>query len=1177
MSRFRFTCLVSTTALMLALPLLGCLGTLDLAWSEVGPQDEGSRFDSLSFTRDHPRAGDLVEAAGPLTAETETTGIGTGGSGNRHPPASRAGEDDPLYYTALAASTYIGTAMNETMGAPVLDDEGYLYTLGRTNSEDFPTSDDAYDDTFNGEWDLVIMKWLPDLSDYVYSTYLGGSRADYAIDMEIDGDGNLYLLVETYSEDYPTTPGAYDRTLAGGSGYQDLALTKLDPATSQIIFSTYVGGTGYEHGGRLVLDGAGNVCFTGSTSSAGNGDEGYPTTPGAYDRTFNGGWNDGFATVLAADGSTLLYSTLIGGNDGDIFYDIDVDRDDNLYITGYAISRDYPVTQDAYQPYRDNDNAADDNWDAVLSVFRPAGNGQEDLIYSTFFNGDQSRNDLGKALHVDEQGRVYLAGETNSEDFPTTAGCFDDRKEGYADIFVLKIDIHTSQLHFSTYFGAGGAERVFDLLLDDAGNLYLLGDTDDNQEDFPITEHAYDRTFNGRFDPFYARLDAQGSSLHFSTFIGGRQIDGGRMALGPGGEAYIAGYTESNNFPTTEGAYDEDYNGDWIDGFVLRMEGGLDEPPVARVDSIAPQPATLDDTVTLLSGATDDCGIARYQWHSDLDGELYNWTQPGFGTDHLSLGRHTLTHRVLDTRGQWSPNLQMELVVTERPWAHIQSITPARPSASDSVTLKARAQDDGQVVGYTWTSSLDGELYNDSEPEVTLPGLSPGQHTITLRVQDELGVTSAPVATTLTVDPMPVASIVSVSKPLALTSDTLILVGGGTGSGGGGGGGGDGGLAIYSWRSSLDGQLYAGAASTVEIDTLSVGTHTLYLRVQNEAGAWSQEASTTLTLTERPVVRIDRIAPRPAGPDDEITLTASATDDGTIATYIWTSSLEGELFNGSAAMATLAGLTQGEHRIQLMVQDDLGFWSRPVETSLVVSESLRPAGGHLPASDGADDDGSGEDLDTGVLGASLLISVLVILAGIGYLQHSVGRVERDGGPGARTAGLLDGAGSAAPEAEASWKPQTPTQVPHDPALVVEDESPPPPSNGHFDPTSGSVAPEPEPVDPVPKSIPKIVPETEVETGTEAVQEPDAPPGEEASMAPAASSASVSDSATSTATVQAPAPDTTPAATQASIPPSGLAPEGLLITCHLCGTALDLPSGCSSVICGACGGLLEVSG
>jgi hypothetical protein len=381
-----------------------------------------------------------------------------------------------------------------------------------------------------------------------YSTFLGGSGSDFGSDIAVRGD-NAYVTGGTSSADYPTTPGAFDRTL---NASQDAFVTKLNASGSALVYSTFLGGTDEDAGRGIAVDTRGRAYVTGLTRSSD-----CPTTPGAFDRTL-GGVFDAFVTKLRASGSALAYSTFLGGGDPtsggtDEGLGIAV-RDGNAYVTGFTRSSDFPTTPGAFDTTRNGE-------DAFVTKLKASGSA---LAYSTFLGGTSFDQGLGIAVR---EGEAYVTGSTSSADFPTTPGAFDTTLNGPADAFVTKLNRSGSALVYSTFLGGTsfGDQGLGIAVRDD--RAYVTGGT--NSSDFPTTPGAFDRTLGGVRDAFVTKLNATGSALAYSTFLGGTGEDEGSDIAVLDGRAYVTGFTQSSDFPTTPGAFDTTNSG--ADAFVTKL------------------------------------------------------------------------------------------------------------------------------------------------------------------------------------------------------------------------------------------------------------------------------------------------------------------------------------------------------------------------------------------------------------------------------------------------------------------------------------------------------------------------------------------------------------------------------------------------------------------------------
>ncbi len=372
----------------------------------------------------------------------------------------------------------------------------------------------------------------------VYSTYLGGSSGEGGTAIAIDDYGSAYVTGYTGSADFPVE-GSY-QTDQGGT---DVFVTKLSPSGSGIVYSTYLGGSGDETGTGIAVDAGGTVWVTGRTSSAD-----FPTL-NPY-QTRRGGL-DAFVTKLSPSGSSLVYSTYLGGRSDDAAAAIAVDAVGSAYVTGYTCSADFPTVN----PFQTGQGGCED---AFVTKLSPSGSS---LAYSTYLGGSLSERGLGIA--VDAAGSAVVTGYTCSSDFPLVDPLQADQQS--TDAFVTRLSPSGSTLVYSTFLGGNGVDVGNDVALDGAGNAYVTGYTDST--DFP-TLLAY-QLHQGSLDAFLTKISASGSSLVYSTYLGGSSDDvGNGVAVDVTGSAYVAGATKSTNFPTRNPLQTDE--ADW-DAFVTKF------------------------------------------------------------------------------------------------------------------------------------------------------------------------------------------------------------------------------------------------------------------------------------------------------------------------------------------------------------------------------------------------------------------------------------------------------------------------------------------------------------------------------------------------------------------------------------------------------------------------------
>jgi hypothetical protein len=442
----------------------------------------------------------------------------------------------------LVYSTYLGGSITDFGFGIAVDEEGYAYVTGLTRSTDFPTTANAFQPGFNGgNEDVFVTKLNREGSALVYSTYLGGSFFEQAFDIAVDKNGDAYVTGTTASSDFPTTMNAFQPTFAGEI---DVFVTKLNSNGSALVYSTYLGGSRDERGLGIAVDENSHAYVTGNVFSSD-----FPTTPRAFQRAYSGS-GDGFVTKLNASGSGVVYSTYLGGSNGDIGEGIAVDENGHVHVGGGTASSDFPTTSGAFQPIAPGETEQN----GFVTKLNRSGSG---LVYSTYLGG--ASEDVAFDIAIDRKGAVYVTGFTRSLDFPTTADAFQPTFAGPADpefrsdAFVTKLNRSGSALVYSTYLGGGGQDVGDSIAVDDRGRAYVTGVTD--SPNFPTVD-AFQPAPAGNFDAFVTKLNRTASALVYSTYLGGSNTDFGRgIAVDKVGNAYVTGSTDSPNFPTTVDAF----------------------------------------------------------------------------------------------------------------------------------------------------------------------------------------------------------------------------------------------------------------------------------------------------------------------------------------------------------------------------------------------------------------------------------------------------------------------------------------------------------------------------------------------------------------------------------------------------------------------------------------------
>jgi hypothetical protein len=481
----------------------------------------------------------------------------------------------------LSYSTYLGGSGFDYGTSIAVDSSGNAYVSGYTNSLDFPALSGAQGTPGGGTcangldtypcFDAFVTKLNPTGSALVYSTYLGGSGEDYATGITVDASGNAYLTGYTDSSDFPTANPAQHVEGGGSCGVapnthpcRDAFVAKLDPTGATLVYSTYLGGSAEDYGQSIAADTAGNALVTGFTSSLD-----FPTTAGALQKAYGGAAHDAFVAKLSPTGGPLIYSTHLGGSGEDYGSKIRAGPSGEAFVTGYTNSLDFP-TGGAFQAASGgglcgSSLSAVPCFDAFVAKVNAQGSA---LDYSTYLGG--SGGDSAYGLAVDDNGNAYVAGLTTSPDFPVTGGAFQTAGGTSVDAFVTKLDPTGASLAYSTYLGGLGSEAALDLAVDSAGNAHVAGYA--YGDGFPLASPVQTRNA-GYYDAFLVKLNAAGSALIFSTYLGGSgNEEAYAVAVDSRGNAYLAGGTFSADFPVTAAALQTVYGSGAFDAFVTKFE-----------------------------------------------------------------------------------------------------------------------------------------------------------------------------------------------------------------------------------------------------------------------------------------------------------------------------------------------------------------------------------------------------------------------------------------------------------------------------------------------------------------------------------------------------------------------------------------------------------------------------
>lgn len=470
------------------------------------------------------------------------------------------GDESLVVDPGLIWSTYLGDLDHDLARALTRAPGGDVICTGSTFSPAYPTSTGAYDFSWNGAFDAFVTRLSPDGSSLVWSTFLGGSGQDNGMALDVGPLGEIVVVGDTTSSDFPTSAAAYDAQANGGL---DAFVVRLQSGGSFLLAATYLGTAAGERATAVEVDGAGRILVCGSTGSAA-----FPTTTGAYDRTFGGGSTgagDAFVARFSADLASLDFSTFLGGAVDERARSLALGSDGRITVAGWTTSLDFPTTVGVLGA------ASAGGRDGFVSRLAPDG---QALVWSTYFggSGDDTIADLALASNQD----CVVVGGTDSSDLVVTPQASQATPGGLDEGFVARLAGEGGLLAYSTYLGGSQDDVVNAVALLEGDAIAVTGRS--NSPDLAVQPWAYDTGLGGLSagtgaDAFVFRYGKQGD-LEYATYFGGRDEEAGLDIVSDGqGGVLFCGETNSGDFPTPYGSFDSSYDYSTIpDGFVSHLD-----------------------------------------------------------------------------------------------------------------------------------------------------------------------------------------------------------------------------------------------------------------------------------------------------------------------------------------------------------------------------------------------------------------------------------------------------------------------------------------------------------------------------------------------------------------------------------------------------------------------------
>jgi len=634
----------------------------------------------------------------------------------------------PKQFDSMTIKTGISDIIDKNLFVYQESDEQLLKIQASFKLIDDSTYGFSILDEYNQNKDLIID---PDL----FSTYLGGSNNDTAVDVQIDNKDNIYVTGTTYSSDFPIINESYDNS---SNLYKDIFLLKMKPDGTSLIYSTFIGGNGNDTVHGLALDSDYCPYLTGSTTSSN-----FPTTSDAIDSTYDSTLKVKDNVILSKinkDGSDLEFSSYISAGgvpryETGIAYDIAVTNPDEVYIAGTFYQKSpeiYIVFLHRYklpmlfqstggggtlESSSSYSLAIDKDGTVILARFLKNSGTHGNSMYITRYNKDLYLPVIGSIFFgpenttrpskvlVDDNSNVIITGYTKGNDLKTTTQALQCPKHNNDKGFIAKFSYNLSTLIYSTYFNAGSSERINDAVLGSNNTLYFTGVTTSN--DFPIQGKALDRTYNGGGDAFIAALDIDNSQLKYSTYIGGNESDIGYGIILNDAEIIFITGKAGRNFPTSFGTYAPNFNGGDSDAFLTTFAPDLMDLRVSKEKEYRGHSVILTSNVSNLP-SLEKTYIPHYEYRAPGENDWKNelLSSPAYFNDHweaifsipktAKLGAYSFRVRYKDTYDQWSKWLYLNgsfRVLNNLPQVDYLNLSKFETVIGDTIQLTVNGSD----------------------------------------------------------------------------------------------------------------------------------------------------------------------------------------------------------------------------------------------------------------------------------------------------------------------------------------------------------------------------------------------------------------------------------------------------------------------------------------------------
>ena len=632
-------------------------------------------------------------------------------------------------------STYYGGTALDGFRDLTTDDLGNVYAIGSTESTDIVSVANAHQAVNNGQVDVILSKF-DNAGVLIWSTYFGGAGVDNGQGIDIDINGNVVITGTTSSAANFAFGSNVHQSVHHGD--RDMFVAKFDP-NGTLLWASYLGGPEGESANDVITDSQGNIIITGWSASSAQ------VAFNGPDLTYSGGntWGGDIVIAKFNPNGGILWSTYRGDIDDDLGLQVKVNLNDEIFVSGWTSSPINIATPGTWQDTKVN---ANNTTDAFLTKLDRNGN----ILWSSYYGGQE--NEYGDALHIDDNGFIYLGGPTNTTSGITTSGTWQSSNGGNYDGFLTKFDANGQRL-WGTYYGGNGNDDIYGIDVNTNGDIFITGTTASSSN--IATTNAHQEILGGNKDAFIAQLSPQGQRI-WASYLGGN-VDESCYGISvfQNAQIFISGAAASNT-GISFGAAHQPALSAISDGFVTKF---VPCSPFS-IPISSNSPVCVGTSIALTAS-----GGNSYTW-SGPNGYTSTDQNPII-TNVQTTSSGTYQVNVTDVNNCTSSS-SINVVVNNPPTATVASNSPVCVGTSIALTASGG-------ISYTW-SGPNGYTSTDQNPVIT-NGMATSGGTYQVTVTDAQSCTNT-ASILVSVLPKPFA-IISSNSPVCVGSDLRLQLSGG--------------------------------------------------------------------------------------------------------------------------------------------------------------------------------------------------------------------------------------------------------------------------------------------------------------------------------------------------------------------------------------------------------------